>query len=136
MVCMEEYRMKKRQMAQDKEKSDKEKRALLNEVMRDHKKKSEDAERETVLYAIANDMANMRANQAEADNIVATFNDMKDGQYKECSDGIKRSREYYRHLYFQYFWAAKYQNILLSRKMIERGITDKDIQEFVNKKVQ
>jgi hypothetical protein len=88
-------------------------------------------EKELALYGLANDICNLRANQAEAECYAATANAMGDDEKKVDMDGVVRDKQYYIEKHFQFKYAAKYSQISINRMMIERGITVDEINKFM-----
>lgn len=123
-----------KKIAQEKRK----KNAEMTLSAEERAKEKLEKEREIVMYAFANDLANLRANIAEAANYADTYNEMKEKkeQHKTGFDGVKRNIEYYAELHFQYKIASKYMQIQLFRKMAEKNILLKELEDFIKKNVE
>ena len=89
-------------------------------------------ERELALYALASDVGDMRAIQAEAEAYANTTVEMGDNNERNCADGVVRGTEYYREMHFKYKFNAKSLQVQINRLMLERGITIDELNEFMN----
>lgn len=140
---MEDFKMVKTKKVREisLEYTEEQKKEVLNKVMaegdklkEEKKKKLEVYERERMMYAAARDYVEIALQREEAQNFLRTYTTIDTTDNKEvlCNDGVRRSARYYLFMYQSCFWNANQLQIRFHRTMLESGITQEDLEKFMN----
>ena len=123
--------------------TEEQKKEVLDKVMKEgdkvkeeRKKKLEEYERQRMMYAAARDYVDIAAQREEAQNYLKTYNEMEMENTGDksvvCSDGVRRSSRYYLFMYQSCFWNANQLQMRFHKTMLENGITQDDLEKFMN----